>query len=148
MLKIKLLLIIFVFPAVLLLSCRYEAQSGKKTESELRSPGDTASIHFRELSHDFGKIAEGEKVAYIFTFENRGTAALVINSASTSCGCTVPKYSTKPIGPGESGSLEVVFDSSGRNGRQTKTVTVSSNATQPVILLTITGEVIMNNNNK
>jgi hypothetical protein len=89
----------------------------------------------------------GEKVAYIFTFENRGTGPLVISSASTSCGCTVSKYNTKPIAPGGKGSLEVTFDSSGRNGKQTKTITVRSNATKSVVLIRLTGEVLSGNNN-
>ena len=87
-------------------------------------------------------MAEGEKIAYVFTFENKGSADLVITSATTSCGCTVPKYDTKPITPGGAGNLEVVFDTSGRNGMQTKTITVKSNAATPVVLLKITAEVV------
>jgi hypothetical protein len=106
----------------------------------------TAAIVFKEYDHDFGKVAEGEKVSYIFIFENRGTANLVVNSAATSCGCTVPKYDTKPVLPGGKGDLEVVFDTSGRNGMQTKTITVKSNASTPVVLLKITAEVVSTNN--
>ncbi len=43
--------------------------------------------------------------------------------------------------PGGEGSLEVVFDTSGRNGMQTKTITVKSNAKPAVVLLKITAEV-------
>ncbi len=50
--------------------------------------------------------------------------------------------STKPVSSGESGNLEVIFDTSGRNGMQTKTITVKSNAKTPVVLLKITAEVI------
>jgi len=106
-----------------------------------------AVISFAEYEHNFGKIKEGEKVAYIFTFTNTGTANLVVNSAVASCGCTVPKYSGRPVSPGKTGNIEVVFDTSGRDGIQTKTVTVRSNAKTPVVLLKITTEVINNNNN-
>ena len=102
-------------------------------------------IIFKEYEHDFGKVTEGEKVAYVFTFENKGNSKSVMHSATTSCGCTVPKYDTKPIPPGGSGNLEVVFDTSGRNGMQTKTITVKSNASTPVVLLKITAEVVTNN---
>jgi hypothetical protein len=54
----------------------------------------------------------------------------------------VPKYEAKPISPGANGNLEVVFDTSGRSGMQTKTITVKSNATTPVVLLKITAEVV------
>ncbi len=97
---------------------------------------------FKEYEHNFGKVAEGEKVVYVFTFRNRGTEDLVIISAITTCGCTVPKYDTKPIPPDKSGNLEVIFDTSGRNGMQTKTITVKSNASIPVVLLKITAEVV------
>jgi hypothetical protein len=107
-------------------------------------PYDTGTVKliFKEYEHNFGKIAEGEKVGYVFTFENKGTNNLVIASVTTSCGCTVPKYDTKPIPPGGNGNLEVVFDASGKNGMQTKTITIMSNASIPVVLLRITAEVV------
>jgi hypothetical protein len=100
-----------------------------------------------EYEHDFGKIAEGEKVACIFKFENRGKGPLVLSSVSSSCGCTVPKYDTKPIASGGTGIVEVVFDTTGRSGKQTKTITVNSNASAPIVLLRISGEVITSTNN-
>jgi hypothetical protein len=121
------------------------AKDGKS--SVLAVTTDTAIISFKEYEHDFGKITEGEKVASTFTFENKGKGALVISSVTSSCGCTIPKYDTKPIPPGSNGSIEVVFDSSGKNGRQTKTITVRSNASKPIVLLKISGEVITSTNN-
>ena len=129
------------------LSCNQGRTQMGNQAVQSSSGSDTASIVFRQYEHNFGRIEEGEKVGCVFTFDNRGTAPLVISSAVTSCGCTVPKYDTRPIPPGGSGTLEVVFDSSGRNGQQTKTITVKSNATKPVVLLRITGEVINKSNN-
>ena len=124
--------------------------TGCKTGTEKKLPESFANtgiseIVFREYQHDFGKVAEGEKISHVFTFENKGTSDLVIISATTSCGCTVPKYDTKPIAPGKSGNLEVVFDTSGRSGFQTKTISVKSNALIPVVLLKITAFVETNN---
>ncbi len=116
-------------------------QNSAASASKSNSNGKSVII-FREYQHDFGKVTEGEKVSYTFTFDNKGTDNLIISSATTSCGCTVPKYDTKPISPGASGNLEVVFDTSGRNGMQTKTITVKSNASKPVVLLKITAEVV------
>jgi hypothetical protein len=42
--------------------------------------------------------------------------------------------------------VEVVFNTAGRNGIQTKTVTVRSNAGTPVVILKVTAEVLNNNN--
>ena len=115
----------------------------KKDVSGL-SGNDTGlvKIIFREYEHDFGKVTEGEKVACEFKFENQGTSDLVLESAKASCGCTVPEYNTKPIAPGKTGNLKVVFETAGRFGKQTKTITVKSNAKTPVVLLKITAEVV------
>lgn len=121
-------------------------KSGRNEEILVDSdaPGDneTAEIVFSEYEYDFGKIAEGEKVAHIFAFQNKGPGKLVISSATTSCGCTVPKFDKNPIPAGKGGTLEVVFDSSGRSGIQTKTITVRSNAKTKVVVLKIIAEVL------
>jgi hypothetical protein len=104
----------------------------------------SAELIFRDYEHNFGKVMEGEKIAYVFTFENRGSGNLIITNVTTSCGCTVPKYDTKPIPPGKNGNLEVAFNTSGYNGMQTKTIAVKSNASIPVVLLKITAEVVTN----
>jgi Protein of unknown function (DUF1573). len=102
----------------------------------------TSELIFREYQHDFGKVSEGEKLSYTFIFNNKGTSDLIISSATTTCGCTVPKYDKKPIAPGANGNMEVVFDTSGRSGMQTKIITVKSNASVPVVLIKITAEVV------
>jgi hypothetical protein len=121
--------------------------SGNRGGSVNFSTSDTgiARMVFSEYEHDFGKVAEGAKVGYIFSFKNTGTSDLIIKSASATCGCTVPKFEQKPVRPGDSGTLEVVFDTSGRDGLQTKTVVVSSNAGTPEIILKISAEVIAGN---
>jgi uncharacterized protein YceK len=141
----KIIILFLVVISIMLSYC------GNITKKETAHSGlqqtDTGSvkISFTEYEHNFGKVAEGEKVGYTFIFENVGTGKLVITSATTSCGCTVPKYDAKPIAPGGKGKLEVVFDTSGRNGMQTKTITVKSNAATPVVLLKIVAEVVTNN---
>jgi hypothetical protein len=102
----------------------------------------TSELIFREYQHDFGKVSEGEKLSYTFIFNNKGTSDLIISSATTTCGCTVPKYDKKPIAPGANGNMEVVFDTSGRSGMQTKIITVKSNASVPVVLIKITAEIV------
>ena len=97
-------------------------------------------ISFQEYEHDFGKVKEGEKVACVFSFCNTGKE--VCNRIGiASCGCTVPKYDKKPVPPGKNGMIEVAFNTAGRSGIQTKTVTVRSNAGTPVVILKLTAEV-------
>jgi len=125
------------FAAGLLISCSGPGRNNSGNNSDAAG----AVITFAEYEHDFGKVREGRKVRHTFTFENTGSESLVIQSATTTCGCTVPRYDRKPIAPGKGGKLEVEFDTSGRDGMQVKTVTVSSNATVPVVILKITAEV-------
>jgi hypothetical protein len=142
----KNLIFFYIITALVTLNCTGSNNKKEDNSSADLSTGSKAQIMFKEYEHDFGKVAEGEKIAYIFTFENKGNSDLVIKSALTTCGCTVPKYNTKPIPPGEGGNLEVVFDTSGRSGMQTKTITVRSNASIPSVILKITAEVTENIN--
>jgi len=101
----------------------------------------TAVLTFQSPEHNFGKVGAGEKVGCIFTFRNTGDADLVINTATASCGCTVPKYDRKPVPPDGTGTIEVIFDTSGREGLQTKTVVIQSNAENNLVILRIIAEV-------
>ncbi len=135
-------LISFITTGLLLLSIS-GCHNGKQKNASGIPASDTgkAVLVFNDYEHHFGKVAEGEKISYQFIYENKGTAPLVLNSVSTTCGCTVPKYDKRPVNPDEKGSLEVIFDTSGRRGMQTKTITVNSNASVPIIILKITAEV-------
>jgi hypothetical protein len=86
---------------------------------------------FEENLHDFGKLTEGEKVTYAFRFKNTGKAPLVISNASTSCGCTITAYPKQPIKPGEGATIDVSFNSEGKQGFQVKTITVYTNGQPP-----------------
>lgn len=105
---------------------------------------DTTSVLIIDSSYDFGKVTDGEKVNYSFRFKNMGTKPLVIAEATASCGCTVPQKPEKPILPGETGFIKIVFDSKGRVGTAHKTITVTSNAKPEFPQLVLTGEVISN----
>ncbi|MBM3420733.1 MAG: DUF1573 domain-containing protein [Bacteroidetes bacterium] len=127
--------------AVLSASCR---SGNTSTGSDATMNGDPAlipEIEFNTLTHDFGVLTEGEKIACVFTFTNKGEGSLVINSASASCGCTVPQFSKKPLRNGEKGTMEVVFNTAGFGGIQTKTITVQSNARTPVVILAIKADI-------
>ena len=100
-------------------------------------------ITFERTDHDFGKINEADgKVTTIFTFKNEGMEPLVLSNVRASCGCTTPKWPREPIEPGQTGDITVTYNPNGRPGRFTKTVTITSNATEPTTRVTIKGEVI------
>lgn len=100
-----------------------EKTSVAKPDAKIGTPEFT----FVEEEHDFGLLVDGEKVAYSFVFTNTGDAPLIISNAKGSCGCTVPNWPKNPIAPGEKGSIDVSFNSSGRKGIQNKAVTLTAN---------------------
>ncbi|MBN8702111.1 MAG: DUF1573 domain-containing protein [Bacteroidetes bacterium] len=100
-------------------------------------------IEFEKSEHDFGKISQGEKVSHSFKFKNTGKADLLIASAQGSCGCTVPTFSDKPIVPGAEGTIDVIFDSEGKEGKVSKTITVVTNSNPSTQILKISTEIII-----
>ncbi len=98
-------------------------------------------FQFETERHDFGTIEQGEKIAYAFRFKNVGKGDLIIRSAQGSCGCTVPEFPKDPVKPGESGVIDVTFNSEGKEGQQEKTITIISNTVPSNFILTISGNV-------
>ncbi|MEM6801752.1 MAG: DUF1573 domain-containing protein [Bacteroidota bacterium] len=85
------------------------------------------SVVFEQDQHDFGTVTEGKLVQYQFKFKNTGEHPLHITKVKPSCGCTTPSFSQEPVAPGEEGFIDVSFDSQGRPGLQSKTITVTGN---------------------
>jgi hypothetical protein len=112
------------------------------------SNSGAAFMYFANEGFSAGKIIQGEKVAHSFTLENRGKSDLIIFSVNPSCGCTVAKWDKKPIAPGKSVSIDVVFDSKGKIGLQHKTIVVESNAKPESKILSLACEVVLPNNSK
>lgn len=102
----------------------------------------TPKFDFTEESHDFGSISEGDVVEHTFKFKNTGSAPLIIQSATASCGCTVPSYPKEPVAPGTEGEILVKFDSQNKPGVQNKTVTITANTEPPTTKLFIKSNVL------
>ncbi len=83
-------------------------------------------------THDFGDVAQGDKVEHTFKYKNTGNEPLIITNVQVTCGCTTPKgWARDPIAPGQSGEITIAFNSLGKFGKQNKVVTVISNASNP-----------------
>ena len=124
----------------LLFSCNESASSKIKSvnQSDVQDNLKFAEMSFDKISHDFGNIQEGELVKTVFKFTNTGDNDLYIVDAVGSCGCTIPKYPKNiAIKPGESGEIEVNFDSNGRPNLQRKMVRVSANTSSGSQFLSI-----------
>lgn len=99
--------------------------------------GKYAKMEFATLEHDFGTINQEKPVETIFTFTNTGDADLLISKAVGSCGCTIPEYPKEPIAPGQKADIKVSFNPKGKNGMQSKTVTLTTNTMSGTEKLTI-----------
>ena len=96
-------------------------------------------MSFDRTKHDFGKVIEDSENRTTFIVKNTGKKPLIIESVSASCGCTTPTKPEKPIQPGKSDKIEVVFHPKvGQLNEQTKTVTVTANTEPSMSVLTIT----------
>ena len=102
-----------------------------------------AKIEFKSETIDYGNIAKGSDGIRVFEFTNTGDAPLIISNVKSSCGCTVPEKPKDPIAPGANGEIKVKYDTK-RVGPIRKTVTVYSNATEPIKALKIKGVVEAN----
>ncbi|MDG1252613.1 MAG: DUF1573 domain-containing protein [Schleiferiaceae bacterium] len=128
-----------------MVSCSDATSKIKSSEERMAIEAATTSelpiFQFENESHDFGAMNEGDVGTTEFNFTNEGEVPLIISSAQGSCGCTVPEYSNAPIAPGEQGTITVRFNSQGKPGSQTKTVTLSANTVPNTKVLTITAQV-------
>lgn len=99
-------------------------------------------INFAKTVHDFGQVEEkGGPVSVTFTFTNSGKVPLILTNVVSSCGCTTPEWPKAPILPGKKGSIKVTFEPLDRPGPIDKSITVSSNATKPLVVLSLAGVV-------
>lgn len=135
---------LFIFIPIALVNCdvrrkdKIADDAGKFTELALH---DSTTIQLIDSVFNFGTINEGDKVEHSFKFKNIGKKALVIIEASATCGCTIPEKPEKPVMPGETGVIKVVFNSKAKQGHQEKTITVAANTFTDFPYLKLVGEV-------
>ena len=107
---------------------------------------DHPKVVVKKRTIELGPVRQGEKATATFVLSNEGEAILTIESVRAGCGCTVPKTLTaeeKQMHPGETLAVPVTFDSSGRFGKQRKSVTVLTNdPVEPRLQLYLTAEVV------
>ncbi len=112
-------------------------EDSKREEAQIPK----TTMTFASMTHDFGAIEEGDKVLHVFTFINTGEEPLIINDVKSSCGCTSKEWPKEPIAPGVESQITIEFNSKGKAGKQTKTVTINANTEPNPIRLTIKADV-------
>lgn len=107
-------------------ACNQPNKSANST-GETADSLETTRIKFDHTFFDFGKLMQGEIVEHTYFFTNTGKADFYIQSVQASCGCTTPDYTRSAVKPGERGKIVVKFNTNGRSGKQSKSISVYGN---------------------
>ncbi len=99
--KVLFAAVLLTSPSQTFISAQEAAQSSQQNNKELT---------FTKKIHDFGTFSEasGPKTC-TFWYKNETDIPIFIRTIDTSCGCTTTEWSGKPLRPGESGEIKVVF---------------------------------------
>jgi hypothetical protein len=96
-----------------------------------------------EPVYEFGSVDQGTLVRHTFRFLNAGSEPLEIERVAAPCGCTAAVVPQTSIPPGEEGSVEVTFDTTGFRGRKAKSIFVHTNdQLQSVHPFVLAGDVV------
>ncbi len=156
------LFLCLLFLSLLNFSCKEEKKTPKKDpvleyiggdyyQDLIRTPvkpdgtidtANMAKIKFTQDLHNFGTLKQGEKREHSFEFTNNGSLDLIVIDVKSSCGCTVASYSEEPIAPGQTGQININYDSTDRIGVQEKKVIVRTNSFPNQTELTIIADII------
>ena len=69
---------------------------------------DSAGFTLDRTEHDFGQVSRGDTVTTVFRVK-AGDGPVVLLSASTDCGCTRAEFPKRPLRPGDTAQVKVVF---------------------------------------
>ena len=106
------------------------APTAAKQPATASAAAPAISVTEKDGVYDFGTIPQGTPVTHNFTLKNTGKTPLVLSNVGVTCGCTTPEWPKEPIGPSETSSIKVRFDTKNKSGPQVKTITVYAN-TEP-----------------
>lgn len=143
-------LIILILVVSLLFSCKNDNAKAKVNQEnvekakarDIEIKNNIATVTFDKSIYDFGTVNEGEIVKTTFVVTNTSKSDLIITNAQASCGCTVPTWPKNPIKPGDTGNIEVAFNTNGKPNKQSKTITLTTNTESGREVLTLKGSVI------
>jgi len=120
-----------------------ETEKKEQVKKE-KAPKKNKGIKFTTIEIVRNEIPYGSEELFVFEFKNEGKTPAIIQGVQTSCGCTTAKKPEEPIKPGKKSEISVKYDTK-RVGQFTKTITITSNVSEPIIL-TIKGTVLPQEN--
>jgi hypothetical protein len=98
-------------------------------------------VKFKEMKHNFGKIKQGVPVTHDFEFTNISAGAVIIETATASCGCTTPTWPQAPVMKTKTEKIKAGFNAAAP-GPFEKTVFVKIKGIDAPVELKIAGEVL------
>ena len=99
---------------------KIQSESGQPIRTRVRMSRDTI---------DFGTISRGSELRDSVIIYNEGDQPYIISETVANCGCTIPDYPNRPIMPGDSAVIHILFDT--RNllpGPLTRAVSIRDNS--------------------
>jgi Protein of unknown function (DUF1573) len=76
----------------------------------------------------YGQIEEGTILLDSFVVTNTGAAPYIIKGAKSNCDCTVLRYPSFPVMPGDSAAVRIEFDSDRKMGRARPGIIIYDNS--------------------
>ena len=131
---------ILLFSLALLFGFQLTAQESTKKASAKKETVKKKGLTFTKLEIVRDAIPYGSEELFSFEFKNDSKTPAIIQGVQTSCGCTTANKPEAPIKPGKKSEISVKYDTK-RVGQFTKTITITSNVSEP-ITLTIRGTVL------
>jgi len=130
---------------LLMIACFLFVANSFAQEPAKKNNPNAPEITFEETVLDLGKIPFKGVAEFEFLFANTGKEPLLIQNCPSGCGCTVPTCpKDKPFKPGEKGSIKAKYSNTHIAGKFEKSFTVTTNAKNSSVTLTIKGEILQN----
>jgi hypothetical protein len=112
-----------------------------KIQAQENPENSQDSIIFDKTTHDYGTILQFDVGRCEFKFHNKGQLPIILKNVQATCGCTMPEWPKDSIMQNQTGIIKVRYNTDNL-GVFKKTIAVSSNAKNPVVILTIKGNVV------
>ena len=101
--------------------------AGAEEPAKKQAPPKGPRISIEPTSFDFGRAVKNRTLQKEFSIRNFGSEDLVIESVSTTCGCTAALPESKLVKPGGATPLRVTLETRDYSGRVERKVLVRSN---------------------
>lgn len=136
----KLLLVLFISSIFLaMFACKRKSYNTYKNtvgippaEFAMMDTPNYTTIKMYNLAADFGTIKQGDSAIMEYRYKNTGDNMLFFGGVYTSCGCTVPRYSTEPLEPGKEAIFKAVYRSNDDTGFVHKTIKIHTNTSNGI----------------